>query len=781
MNKITDTYHYLLLQKKYFEAFVFFRKITVAVLFILFYVFVSAQTNEDYRKLADEAYQDGNYYSSGVFYKILLNKDSNNLEIAYQYANANRLYNNYTEAEFWYSFVLEKDNEGKFPLSGFYQAEMNKYNGKYGLAIRNYKYYYNKNKEKKDYYTLKSFQEINSCNWASEKIGDTLNVEITHLGKNINTPYSEFGAQQLGDSMLVYSSLRQVVDNEFESFLPEAYLSKLYFSWISVAGYSSGRALNGKINSEDIHTANLNIDTKNFRAYFTRCSLNESAEMICDIYTSDFNDGKWGKPTKLNGKINSPGYTSTQPTITSYNGNDILYFSSNRPGGFGQMDLWYSISNNGEFQQPVNLGSRINTAGNEISPFYDTKSQKLYFSSDWHFGFGGYDIFSSLGSFNQWTIPENLGFPINTTYNDLYFSVNETANEGYLTSNRKGSYFIKGETCCNDIYAYKLPEKKIEIKKDTLLKKESITIEESIRKLLPLTLYFHNDEPTPNNSITGTDKNYKQCLADYYGMKNIYKTAYSKGLNKEESQKAKDDIESFFINEVSKGFKSLELFAGLLLRDLQKGNEIRITVKGYASPLNSDEYNINLTKRRIVSLQNYLKEYNDGVLCPYLSDTSNVRGKLIIYEEPLGKSMASKTVSDNPNDLRNSVYSKAAAMERKIQILYYDYASTQVIDSTPQIRFSSDSLNYGKLSRQSDNAFSIHFKNEGKFPFTIKDISSECDCMKYYFEETAILPGKEGVINLLIIPDEKKGKQKRQLTITLLPFNTKYILSIYYE
>ncbi|NVN94873.1 MAG: DUF1573 domain-containing protein [Bacteroidetes bacterium] len=754
----------------------------MSLLFVCFSANLYSQTTEEYRKIADESYRNGDYYSASIFYKTLLNKDSSDLEIAYQYANANRLYNNYIDAEYWYSYILAKDKHEKYPLSGFYQAEMNKYNGKYGLAIRNYKYFYNKNKGKNDYYTQKAFQEISSCNWASEKINDTVAVEITHLGKNVNTPYSEFGAVQLGDSMLVYSSLRKFAVNDFESFLPDVYLSKLYFSWISVAGFSSGRELNGKINNDEVHTANFCFDSQNSRAYFTRCGMNENAEMNCAIYMSELKDGKWEKASKLNNNINLDGYTSTQPTITNNNGNEVLYFSSNRPGGFGQTDIWYAISNNGEFQRPVNIGSNINTPGNEISPFYDTKSKSLYFSSDWHFGFGGFDIFHSIGELNQWTIPENLGFPINTTYNDMYFSVNETSNEGYLTSNRRGSYFIKGETCCNDIYAYKLFEKKPVVQTTPIeIKKDSITIEESIKKLLPLTLYFHNDEPTPNNMIVSTDKNYKQTLADYYAMKDIYKTEYSKGLKGIDSRKAVNDIDSFFINEVSNGFKSLELFAGLLLRDLQRGNEIRITVKGFASPLNNDEYNINLTKRRIVSLQNYLKEYNGGILESYIADSSNNKGKLFVYEEPLGKSMASKTVSDNPNDLRNSVYSIAAAKERKIQILYYDYASVKVADSTPKLGFFSDSINYGKLNRLTENAFTLRFKNIGKSAFSIKNITSDCNCFKFYFEETVIAPNKEGVFSLLIIPDDNKGKHKQILTLTLSPFDTQYYLPIYYE
>jgi len=780
MSNRKHIYLFLSFQLQYSVFLGLICKLIISILFVFFSCNLFGQSNEDYKKIADEAFQNGDFYSASIFYKILLDKDSNNLEIAFQYANSCRLYNNYSDAEYWYSFILSKDINNNFPLSGFYYAEMNKYNGKYGLAIRNYKYYYNKFKENNDYYTQKSLHEISSCNWAAEKIRDTVDAEIIHLGKNINTPFSEFAAFQLGDSMLVYSSLRQFVSNDFESFLPEAFLSKAYYSWISVAGFSSGRELKGKINNDEIHTANLSIDNTLMQAYFTRCSLNENIEMNCAIYVSEYKNGKWGIAKKLNDKVNLKDFTSTQPTITTINGNKILYFSSNRPGGFGNMDIWYTINYNGEFQQPVNLGSRINTPGNEISPFYDIKSQNLFFSSDWHFGFGGYDIFSSNGSLNQWTSPENLGFPINTTYNDLYFTVNETANEGYFTSNRRGSYFIKGETCCNDIYSYKIKEKTQIVQNSLPLKKDSITIEESIKKLLPLTLYFHNDEPVQNNLISSTDLNYKQCLADYFSLKETYKIQYSKGLKKDEQYKAMSDIDSFFINEVSNGYKSLELFANLLLRDLQKGNEIRITVKGYASPLNTDEYNVNLSKRRIASLQNYLKGFNEGVLYPYMSDTLN-KGKLIIYEEPLGKSKASKTVSDNPNDIRNSVYSIAAAKERKIQILYYDYNLERANDSIPIPDFKSDSINYGKLSTLSSNAFSIRFKNKGKYPFRIQNISADCECIKFYYDEKEIKAGEDGVFSLLILAEPKKVKQKQMLTITLSPFETKYIIAIYFE
>ena len=754
------------------------RKIFI-VFFSLFLLIsnVFSQSSDEFKKVAEDAYKKGDFYNASVLYKQLSEIEKDNSEYIYFYANSCRLYNNYSEAKNTYYELIKSKLENKFPLIIFYYAEMNKYEGNYEIAIEYFAKFIELQRNREDFFLNKAKQEITSCNWAKQNTNNLLTAKINHLGKNVNTPYTEFGAVQLGDSILLYSSLRSVIQSEFESFLPDINQSKIYYSWISVAGYSSAKEPKGKLNDTEEHTANLCFDSKENKIYFTRCFNNENGEMTCKIYESYYKNKKWSKPRLLNKLVNTDGYTSTQPSISRINDKEVLYFSSNRPGGFGQLDLWYSIKHNGDFIQPVNLGSVINTPGNEISPYYDNANQKIYFASDWHMGYGGFDIFSSKGELNQWKIPENLGIPINSSYNDMYFNTNiDDTTEGYFTSNRKGSFYIKGETCCNDIYSFKLinhlkPEESV---------KDTVKIEESIRMLLPLTLYFHNDEPNPACMDTITEKNYKQTLSDYYILKEKYKIEYSKGLKSTEKQKAINDIEDFFNIEVETGFNKLERFAELLEKDLQKGNEIKITVKGYASPLNTEKYNINLSKRRISSLINYLKEYNNGSLLPYLRKNEENDSKLTIYEEPLGKSMASKTVSDNPNDLRNSVFSKAAALERKIQILYYDHTNTEIIDSTPKFQFITDSINYGRLSNKTTNAFTLRFINLGNYPLKINEISNDCNCMKFYWDDKQLFPNETGIINLLILPENKQGKQKVQITLKLQPLKT-IVYPVYFE
>ena len=164
------------------------------------------------------------------------------------------------------------------------------------------------------------------------------------------------------------------------------------------------------------------------------------------------------KPRKLKNGINKSGYTSTQPAfgIRKYRRKsmEILYFVSDRPGGKGGTDIWYTLFNKeNTMSKPVNCGSAINTIGNEITPFYHHETKELYFSSDFHYGKGGYDIFKSYGSQKSWKRPVNLE-AINSGYDDTYFSWREYLANGTFVSNRSGSRSALNPNCCDDIYYF---------------------------------------------------------------------------------------------------------------------------------------------------------------------------------------------------------------------------------------------------------------------------------------------------------------------------------------
>lgn len=150
-----------------------------------------------------------------------------------------------------------------------------------------------------------------------------------------------------------------------------------------------------------------------------------------DIYTSTFDGTKWGPTVKLNRNINTKYWESHG--YISEDGNQLI-FASDRPGGLGGLDLYISKKINGDWGPAVNLGPEINTPFNEDRPFLINKGKTLFFSSQGHRNMGGYDIFrSDLQSNNLWSQPENLGYPINTPDDNIFFMPIDNGRSGYYS------------------------------------------------------------------------------------------------------------------------------------------------------------------------------------------------------------------------------------------------------------------------------------------------------------------------------------------------------------
>ena len=121
---------------------------------------------------------------------------------------------------------------------------------------------------------------------------------------------------------------------------------------------------------------------------------------------------------------------------------------------------------------------------------------------------------------------------------------------------------------------------------------------------------------------------------------------------------------------MEEGFDKLKEFNYILIKLLREGYEIELTVKGFASPLNSSDYNVNLSKRRVNSIVNYYKKVDDGLYNPYIDGTAE-KGKLTIIEEAFGENNSQSFVSDDRKDARNSIYSPWAAEERRVQLIAF--------------------------------------------------------------------------------------------------------------
>jgi hypothetical protein len=213
------------------------------------------------------------------------------------------------------------------------------------------------------------------------------------------------------------------------------------------------------------------------------------------------------------------------------------------------------------------------------------------------------------------------------------------------------------------------------------------------------------------------------------------------------------------------------------LEDLKNGSDIKITNKGYTSHLNTKEYKKNLAQRRIESLVNYFKEYEDGVIAGYLNTKDSSNGRLVIFEEPIGKEQASNLVSDNPQDKRNSVYSRAAALERRIQVLYYESIENKVKKASLKsmsapteqmlttIKLSEEFFDFGDIRSGSRPSHDFIIYNTGEIALRIFAIETSCGCTIVDWPKQEIPAGSKAVISVSFNTSHKSGNQTENISI----------------
>lgn len=636
-----------------------------------FSVVAYGQSIKQLLKQGIEANAKKDYSSAAQIYTQLILLDSSKVEYQLLVADASRLNYDNTTALHWYQKIYKHDNGRTYKEVPFHIATLLKNIGKYKEAKKYFDKYYKKNRNSKDKekqrLALKAKQEVEACDYAQILIKNPVDVKVVHLDSMVNSRVSEYAPFEY-DSTLYFSSLR----DKSKTDANDIGFNKLYTAHKSPKKqnkFLKAQELDSLFNKNGIHNANTSFNADFTKIFVSRCSALNASQYRCEIYVSDFKDGHWTDLKKLPAPINVAGYTNTQPCLSQLNEKEVLFFASDRVGGEGAMDIWYAIMNtDGSFENPVNLGKKVNTIEDEITPWFVKENNTLYFSSTWHKGLGNFDIFKSTYNKTEFLEAENIGYPINSSYNDIYYSINSKKDRAYISSNRLGSYFEDKPNCCNDIYSFPItpltePPKPV----DT-----TALLINQMKVLVPLTLYFHNDEPEPKTKVIVTKKNYKKTYDDYVALKRKYVSEYTNGLKDDNYLLATNKIENFFEDSVDAGMQDLDKFAQLLEQVLLRGEKVKITMKGYCSPLASTDYNVNLAKRRISSLRNYFMEYKEGIFVKYVDNTNEAEGRIEFFNEDIGELPVSK-VSDDVKDVKNSVYSPYAAAERKIQIIAISY------------------------------------------------------------------------------------------------------------
>ena len=269
-----------------------------------------------------------------------------------------------------------------------------------------------------------------------DAIGDRFTIKNLPL----NTTKSEFGATKVDSTIIYAASKKKTMPlQKIYRWNSENYLDMYSHPLNKISqGDSVSTNLSSTINTK-MHEATFAITKDRKTIYFTRNNFwkgkkNTDGKKVSrlKIYKAELVDNNWENITEL--PFNGDDFSTEHPTLNA--SETVMYFASDRPGGFGSLDLYaVSLNKKGEFGEPKNLGATINTEKKEQFPFIDSKNN-LYFSSNGHAGFGLLDVFVSKKQGSSFEKPKNIGKPVNGGYDDFAYNLSSTENQGFFASNR---------------------------------------------------------------------------------------------------------------------------------------------------------------------------------------------------------------------------------------------------------------------------------------------------------------------------------------------------------
>ncbi len=413
-------------------------KLLYLTFLIGFFLSPEAYGQKKRTELADKAYADQQYYVAIDRYKKVYSKIKNNKaekgRVAYQIADCYRLVNDRKKAAPAYKRVLRMDYQRKEPLALLYYADALKSLGEYEEAILNYDLYTERVPD-----DPRGRDGAESCRLALEWLEQSSKYSVENL-KKINSKTDDF-APTFSDKFynsVIFTSTRDGVTGKGMDEWTGQNFSDLFAAKLDRKGAWSTPVLIEKekvINSEaNEGVATFDTDFRNM--YFTRCSNMKGEKKGCQIYKSSASGKSFGNPSLI-ALFSDTSVTVGHPALSE--DELMMIFSTDKEGGYGGKDLWMAKrkDKDGEFSVPVNLGSVINTVGDEMFPFlrHDTV---LYFASDRHLGMGGLDIFKCSLVDDEWSAPVNLRPPINSNGDDFGIIFRPEEESGFFTSNRPG-------------------------------------------------------------------------------------------------------------------------------------------------------------------------------------------------------------------------------------------------------------------------------------------------------------------------------------------------------
>lgn len=347
-------------------------------------------------------------------------------------------------------------------------------NGQIDKAIKNYEKY--KATIKNDSKALKLIdREIEIANNAVIQMTNPKEVKIRNLGPGVNTKYTEYSPVVSADeSVLAFTALRP---NKGKTRSNEDFIEEVNISYNSSGNWTQPEKIE-IVSNYNVGTAGLSADGQHMLIFIG------GANNTGNLYQIDKSGDKWSQPTTLGNKINDVRHLESTASITP--DGKKLFFASDRAGGYGGLDIYFSEKlPSGEWGTPVNLGANVNSKYDEDAPYIHPDQYTLFFTSNGHNTMGGKDIFVSRLFDDGWNEPENMGYPINTTADDNYFTLTADGRKGYFSSDRIGGQ--GGQ----DIYSMDIPETEVNI---PLTMVKGRILDGETGKALPTKIYMIDNE-----------------------------------------------------------------------------------------------------------------------------------------------------------------------------------------------------------------------------------------------------------------------------------------------
>lgn len=287
-------------------------------------------------------------------------------------------------------------------------------------------------------------RQIEMCNTAKELMASPAQVIMENMGPLINSPYADYVPLiNVDESILIFTS-RRIGSTGNKTDLEGEYYEDIYFSSRIDTLWTAPVSIGAQINTEK-HDATVGLSADGSMLFIYK---------VGDIYYCKQEGEQWSYPIPFNDNVNTRAW---EPSASISADNDVFYFSSDRKGGYGKRDIWrVKKLPTAEWSLAQNLGPTINTIYDEDAPFIHPDSKLLYFSSQGHKSMGGFDVFyCSIDENNTWSKPVNLGYPVNTPDDDIYFVLSGSGEHGYISSIREGGIGEK------DIYRITYPGRSI--------------------------------------------------------------------------------------------------------------------------------------------------------------------------------------------------------------------------------------------------------------------------------------------------------------------------------